>query len=260
MPINPNLSRKLKQEEPVEETNSPSLFDEEDEEEEVAPKGANDRFNKIIIGCVLAGIAVTAIILVVAYARGSFGEEGPSPETPAVESEVGARGDQVPWLNGTVPSTGQDTSTDWDETPVSNDRVDGVIVPGITDISGDTVNQNTTVVSSDNFVKDLNSLPVNEFYQIEEIYTTVDFISYEKKRAITDEGIELYWLEALYKGKKAKVQVPFRIFKELDEVGVTVVDVEVVRVRPEQRGVVQEIVTGFSVNPDYKKILEQSRR
>jgi hypothetical protein len=260
MPIEPNFQRHKEQDN--ESGRNVNLF--EDDEEEAQPKRKpTENFNKIVLGCVAVGILILAVVLIYAYFSDMFSDssEEENTEPPPVNSEVGARLDQTaPWLASPSPNTEGGFGETLPETNVEADRPNDLVIPGIVDISEDTVKQNTTPVTSDNFVKDLNSLPVDEFYEIEEIYTTIDFISYEKKRAVTDDGVELYWLEATYKGKKAKIQVPFKVFKELDKVGSTVVDVEVVRVRTGTPGVIQEIVTSFSVNPDYKKILEQSRR
>src|SRR5690606_6135627 len=100
---------------------------------------------------------------------------------------------------------------------------------------------------------------VDEKFVIDQIYTTIDFVSYTKKRAVTGDGIELYWLDAEYKGKPAKIQVSFKIFKELDPVGVTVVDVEVTKAKGKDNKL-HDIVTGFTVRPDYKQILEKNKK
>ena len=39
---------------------------------------------------------------------------------------------------------------------------------------------------------------------IKEIKTVTDFINFEKFRAVTDSGMEFYWLETTYKDKKYK--------------------------------------------------------
>lgn len=173
--------------------------------------------------------------------------------TQAAIEEEDSDGMSKPWLASPDTAAEQDAQAEA-AAPVQNK--DGVA--GIKDISGDTVKKNTAPVVPEKFVKDLKGKPVAENYDIANIKTVIDFISYKKNRAVTGEGVELYWLDATYKGKPAKVQVPLSIFKELDEVGVTVVDVEIAEVYDGNNNY-QEIATSFSVNPSYKEVLEQNK-
>lgn len=83
------------------------------------------------------------------------------------------------------------------------------------------------VSSSQDFLKDLNEKPVETNYKIASIETVRDYVDYEKKRAIMDDGMEIYWLDLTYKGKKYRMQVPLSLFQSLtSEKHITLVDIE----------------------------------
>lgn len=235
-------------------------------------KKLSKNYTTAILICVV--VAVAGLLLVVVNMNSSSkvddgqeptvesknvasGEEGSdvTVNTPTETESTGKKTDQQigaekPWLHG---STEVEPMTE-DPSKTITKGEDGV---GIKDISGDTVKSNDTKVSPDTFVKDLKGASVSANYDIKSIGSVVDFISYKKKRAITGKGVELYWLEANYKGVPAKVQVSFAIFKELDEQGITVVDVEIVELDTGD-GEVHQIATNFTVRPDYKEILEKN--
>lgn len=94
-----------------------------------------------------------------------------------------------------------------------------------TNYSG-TVN-NESVSNSQDFLKDLNEKPIDIHYKISSIETVRDYADYEKKRAIMDDGMEIYWLDLTYKGKKYRMQVPLAQFIALEsEKHIALVDIE----------------------------------
>jgi cytoskeletal protein RodZ len=241
-------------------------------------KKPTGKFQKVIIGCVMTVVVGVLVVAVVMYSR-EGGKSVASKEevTTKTETQEGtvasttgetdastapAASSDTPWLNAT-PDGGSTTtaeSTEPKEPAVKLTKPDSKVTPGITDPSKDRYIKNYSNLEKDTYTKDLNGNKVPEHYDVENISTVIDFISYKKKRATTDAGIELYWLDATYKGRKAKVQVPFRIFKELDPVGVTVVDVEVTKIpNADPSKDPYEIITGFTVRDDYKKVLEEAK-
>lgn len=104
-------------------------------------------------------------------------------------------------------------------------------------------------------VKDLQGISVIPNYTVSKIETVVDMVNYKKHRAITDDGMELLWLDANYKGKSYRITVPFKIFKELDPEGITVVDMEVLHL---ENG--NQIISYMNVREDYKSKLEKGLR
>jgi len=242
-------------------------------------KGSSAGFKKGILITVGVGIAAFLVVASIAFFKDK-GEtkvvDKPSGEsTQAVGSSVeatseveggtseetvvtGDGGEDKPWLSASVDGGGESQSTEETKPAGNKTEPPSKFTPGITDPSQNQYVKNYTGVESDSFVKDLNGKKVPENYNIGDIKTVVDFVSYKKKRAVTAAGVELYWLDATYKGRKAKIQVPFRIFKELDPVGVTVVDVEITYVpNDDPSKEPAEIATFFNVREDYKQVLEQ---
>lgn len=129
------------------------------------------------------------------------------------------------------------------------------ITPGMTNTGEDTNMNQTSSPEKDNMVKDLNGISLIQNYTVGKITTVVDFVNYKKHRAITADGMELLWLEVDYKGKPYKVTVPFKIYKELDPEGITVVDIEVLNL-----GNGNQVISYMSVRSDYKTKLENGLR
>lgn len=129
------------------------------------------------------------------------------------------------------------------------------ITPGMTNTGEDTNMNQTSAPEKDNMVKDLNGISLIQNYTVGKITTVVDFVNYKKHRAITADGMELLWLEVDYKGKPYKVTVPFKIYKELDPEGITVVDIEVLNL-----GNGNQVISYMSVRSDYKTKLENGLR
>lgn len=100
----------------------------------------------------------------------------------------------------------------------------------------------------------MNGNTVATNYTVVQSETITDFITYTKHRAITGDGVEFYWLEAVYKKQPCKVQVPYSIYSKLDDEGITVVDAEVLTL---DNG--SQIVTYMSVRKDAKDLLDKNR-
>lgn len=96
--------------------------------------------------------------------------------------------------------------------------------------------QNTNMTTSDvltnpdQYVEDLYGLTTRVDYTVSSISNIADFVSYEKHRGTWGGGLELYWLDADYKGNHYVVQVPFQYYKELDDTGIVPVKMEVLTI------------------------------
>lgn len=84
-------------------------------------------------------------------------------------------------------------------------------------------------IESGDFRKDFvnNDSPENYVLPIE-IMAVNDSVSYVKHRTMTDDGIDMYWADAEYKGKKTRFTVPYYIWQTLAPQGVMDVIAEVV--------------------------------
>lgn len=108
---------------------------------------------------------------------------------------------------------------------------EGAIDPGIADYSASTQNTTTDRISdTDETLKDINGVDIKSTYNVLSRDYLYDYVSYTAKRGIIDDGMEIYWLEADYHGKKYRLQVPFYYFKDFDEKGVCKVQVEVLNI------------------------------
>lgn len=226
-----------------------------------APKKENAKFNKIILISFVVVLVVVAVTLMVKTFRDKPEAEtaaavpqasvSPNDQTSADTEEqapVDPALEGKPWLQDSQGITPQE-ETKPDASVVGEDV-------GIQDATGDTVKVNNTPVSNNTFVKDLKGNSIGQNYDVSNISVVVDFISYKKRRAVTGKGVEIYWLDAMYKGSPARVQVPLSIFKELDAEGITMADVEVVTIPSSDGGPAHQIATYFNVRPDYKKLLD----
>jgi type IV secretory pathway VirB10-like protein len=177
-------------------------------------------------------------------------------------SEKSSEDESKPWL-----SSGSDEPSQEDLEKEQEKKLEEIkdskrdpngLKPGLKDLTQDTIKENTSSISKDTFSTDLNGKTISDKYKINDIKTTVDFVSYVKKRATTGKGVELYWLDGEYHGQKVKIQVPLKIFKEMGDVGVVPVDVEITTVDMGDDQV-HEVATYFSVRPDYKEAIERNR-
>lgn len=116
----------------------------------------------------------------------------------------------------------------------------------------------TPVTDESKITSDLNGNELNTNYKIKSINTVRDFINFKKYRAQTADGMEFYWLEVTYKEKPYKVQVPYKIFKELDDSGITVADIEVTKV-DKGGGQSGEVVTYMNIVENSKKLINQDK-
>lgn len=83
------------------------------------------------------------------------------------------------------------------------------------------------VFEDSDYIKDLNGVDVAAVYNVKNASYVYDYVNYEKRRAIIDDGMELYWLEATYQGKKYRIQTPFYYFKNLSPSGICKVEMEI---------------------------------
>lgn len=108
---------------------------------------------------------------------------------------------------------------------------DNAIDPGAPDYNASTKNKTTSkVYKDDDYLKDINGVDIKATYNVISRDYVYDYVSYTAKRGIIDDGMEIYWLDVKYKGKKYRIQVPFYYFKDFDEQGVCRVQMEVLNI------------------------------
>jgi len=60
------------------------------------------------------------------------------------------------------------------------------------------------------------------------ISTAMNSMTYTRHRAILDDGMEIYWLEGTFQGRKVVTTIPYSLYQTLASEGVVPVEVEVV--------------------------------
>lgn len=81
--------------------------------------------------------------------------------------------------------------------------------------------------SSSDFLKDLNGYEIPAVYTVQNITYDVAHVNYQAKRATIDDGMEFYWLEINYNGKKYRAQCSYNMFRNLESEGICKVAVEI---------------------------------
>lgn len=114
------------------------------------------------------------------------------------------------------------------------------------------LNSNTQVINDSEISQatDLNGKVVETNYKIKQINTVRDYVSFKKFRTVTGTGLEFYYLDAVYKDNPYIIQVPYAVFKELENSGITLVDVEVTILEDNS-----QIVTYMDVVKNAKSII-----
>lgn len=107
---------------------------------------------------------------------------------------------------------------------------ENIIKPGIEEYTQEGGTTTPIVYSADDFIKDLNGVDVNAIYNPKSYSYIYDYVNYEKRRAIMDDGMELYWLDITYHGKQYRCTTPFYIFKSLSNEGICRVKLELLTV------------------------------
>ena len=68
------------------------------------------------------------------------------------------------------------------------------------------------------------------------------------------DGMELYWLEVTYHDKPYRVQVPFYVFKDLDDKGICVVNMEVLTLDGGEK-----VISYMQVVYDYQNLINDNK-
>ena len=126
---------------------------------------------------------------------------------------------------------------------------------GTQDFSQNTNMNNSDVLTNpDQYVEDIFGLTTRVDYKVKSISNVADFVSYEKHRGTWGGGLELYWLDVEYKDKKYVVQVPFKYYKELDDIGIVPVSMEVLTITNQADGANLTVISYMCLD---EKVLQE---
>lgn len=219
-----DVSRKRKPNGSLFDTVDPLDDDDDESEEDEAIDTSNVKKSDSKIIFIIGAVIVVCVVIVAFLIFGGKDTQTPSDadtQTPASQSEV-----QSPKADDQNTQQGSQSKAN-EDTPVQNTDTD----VGIQDFTQDTnMTTSSNIGLGDEFVKDLHGLSTRVDYTVDSIYEATDFVTYEKKRGTWDGGLELYYLDATYKGRQYVVQIPFKYYKELDDIGTVPVKMEVLRV------------------------------
>lgn len=142
--------------------------------------------------------------------------------------------------------------------PVESEEPLGV---GVQDFTQDTnMTTSDTLTDPEEFVQDIYGLTTRVDYTVDEIIEAADFVSYTKHRGTFGHGLEIYWLEATYKESEYVIQVPFKYYKELDDVGIVPVKMEVLRVKSNADGSMLTIISYMSLDEKTLETILKSQK
>jgi len=172
-------------------------------------------------------LLVIGVVIVVAIAAVSsfFGSGGKGEDTVDSTDSPKASTTANPDAKeeGYVDYSGTEDGIDDDLAGNSDSFVQGD--PEYEDSTNNTTSE--AVFGADDFVRDLKGAEVPAVFSVKSRDYVKTHVSYVAKRAIIDDGMEMYWLDVTYKKKKYRVQAPFYYFKDLDSEGICRVEIEV---------------------------------
>lgn len=187
---------------------------EEQELEDTAIQPSNKKLVIVVIAAVITALIIIVIIATIVLKSKKKPEEVPQ-QPPAIEQQ------QQPIENSTPsnePSSTENTTSPKDNLGIQN----------FTENTNMTTSNKLDNIDED--LEDMFGLSLRVDYTVSKIETVTDFVNYEKKRGTWGGGLEVYYLDATYRGNKYFVQVPYKYYKELEDTGIVPVSMEVLRI------------------------------
>lgn len=159
------------------------------------------------------GIIAVVIIIIIVGVMAFAGDNKQKNEDEALSTELVDENDYD--INGVYDENGNTIDPNG-------------INPGISSFDdSDNLQTDPVVYDANDMISDLNGLDVSAVYNVEHFDYVDDYITYETRRAIIDDGMELYWVEAEYNGLKYRIQVPFYYYRSLGKSGIHKARIEV---------------------------------
>ena len=124
------------------------------------------------------------------------------------------------------------------------------VVPTVTPVPSTEPNS-VSQVDPDEFLDEVEYNEIEENYVVEEITTKRDFINYEKRSATIDSGMEMYWIEVVYEERDYRMQIPYSVYRTMDDKGICIAEIEVCTLAGGG-----ELVTYMSIVENYRDFLE----
>lgn len=203
--------------------------DEDEDDDEIISESIRQRKSgsgmdiKTIVGIAAVVVVVVIAALLFLGSRSKNNEPVTDPNPPPVSEPNGSDGPTEPDIDD--PSIGTQ------------------------DFSKDTNNKSDSAMTDpENFTKDIYGLTTRVDYDVAQIQSAADFVNYTKCRGTWGGGLELYYLDAEYRGSHYVVQVPFKYYKELDDTGIVPVKMEVLRIKSDTSSDYLTIISYMSLD------------
>lgn len=168
---------------------------------------------------IVIGAVVLVVVVIIASIISGGSDESNTQQTPAKSIVTPNPSAEIDG-DGTVSGTSDGSKTDLDKNSDS-------FVQGDPQYSADGDKTSAKVYSADDYIKDLQGADVPAIFSVNSMDYIKTHVSYVAKRAIIDDGMEMYWLDVTYKKKKYRMQVPYYYFKSLEDEGICRVEIEV---------------------------------
>lgn len=215
-----------------------------DDDEEVAlPKGVKSKDGKRS-NITIVLVAIPILVIVIIAVAIIFGGRGGNEPTDVVAGQIN-------------DFTGQQSGAEVSQSPadsapeLTDQEISESLGVGTQNFAEDTTMETDPVLTdAEEYTKDIYGLTTRIDYSVDKILDVTDFVEYEKHRGTWGGGLELYWLEASYKGAKYVVQVPFKYYKELDDEGIVPVKMEVLTIDGEADGDDRTVISYMCLDED----------
>lgn len=182
-----------------------------DETAYTEPSNANK--SKLLL--LLLFVVIIALVACSIYFAFFVESNKSDPETPTLTDDI---------ATGAVYDTGGNLIYDENNSVVDPDAFN----PGQQEFTGNIGGMAPEeVYSVTDFLKDVNGIDVSAVYNVDNIEYVYDYVNYSLRRGIIGDGMEMYWLDIDYKGKRYREQIPFYYAKDLDNNGIIRMHIEV---------------------------------
>lgn len=185
----------------------------DDEEKDDVREHDPSLFDGKKIAVIIGAIVVVMVLLLVVVPKLTNSEGSKQPTATVAPSATVGDGTDTTGTTGDGTGDGENTN---------------MYTEGDTNYAKSDKNETTAkVYKPDEYIKDLTGKDISAVYTVKSRDYIKAHVSYKAKRAIIDDGMEMYWIDVVYKKKNYRVQVPFYYFKDFEDSGICRVEIEV---------------------------------
>ena len=182
----------------------------------------NKNSNILLIGACIIIVVLLLLVILLLFSKGGINSKNKSENNQLVNTEM-------------VKTEKDDENNDFKESENSEEgtTLDNSFETGDSNVEAGKYEEGVLTkttpeyYSSTDYLKDLNGYEIPAVYTIQNITYDVAHVNYQSKRATIDDGMEFYWLEIDYNGKKYRTQCSYNMFRNLETEGICKVAVEI---------------------------------